>query len=126
MPPPHHILGIPHYAYDEDYPQAPVLTYKVEAGTNVVEMTTYPGRPVPGESCALHVYIRRSDDGRPFDSAVTLSVLRDRMLGADPLVYGPMEVRLEEALYKFYPKFDVEGDYVVRIEFEARWRALDD
>ena len=28
MAPAHHILGIPHYAYDEDYPQTPVTVPK--------------------------------------------------------------------------------------------------
>jgi hypothetical protein len=39
----HHILGIPHYAYDEQYPQTPVLTYRVDAGANELKMTGYPG-----------------------------------------------------------------------------------
>jgi hypothetical protein len=113
----HHILGVPHYAYDEDYPQAPVLTYKVQAGPNEVEMTTYPGRPAPGERCSLHVYILPTDKERIFDAPVTLTVFRDRMIGADPVVYGPMEAQREEALYKFYPQFPLESDYVVRIDF---------
>jgi hypothetical protein len=116
--PAHHILGIPHYAYDERYPQVPVLTYKVNAGPHEIEMTGYPGKPQPGEQCFLNVYIRSLEDGVPFDGRVTLEVIRDRLFARDNVVYGPIEAELEEAVYKFYPRFDAESDYTVRIRYE--------
>ena len=115
----HHILGIPHYAYEKDYPQAPVLTYRMQAGPYEVKMTGYPGMPVPGEPSSLHVYIKRSDDGRLFDGGVRLTVTEDRMIGEDPVVYGPIEASLDERIYKFYPLFEREANYTARIEFEA-------
>jgi len=115
----HHILGIPHYAYDEEYPQTPILTYRVEMGPHEVKMTGYPGKPQPGEPCSLHVYIRRLDDGKPFDDGVTLTVFLDTLIGQDPVIYGPIEARLEESVYKFYPQFGLEANYLVRIAFEA-------
>lgn len=115
----HHILGIPHYAYDERYPQVPILTYLVNAGPNEVKMTGYPGRPQPGEQCFLNVYIRGLEDGEPFNGGVSLEVIRDRMLGSDPVIYGPVQAKLEEAVYKFYPRFDAEANYIVRITYEA-------
>ncbi len=115
----HHILGIPHYAYDEDYPQTPVLTYRVDMGPHEIKMTGYPGKPQPNERCSLHVYIRRLDTGLPYDGQVTLSVMRDRMIGEDPIIYGPIVAKLEEAMYKFYPRFPEEANYLVRIAFEA-------
>ncbi len=115
----HHILGIPHYAYEEDYPQAPVLTYRVNAGPYEVKMTGYPGMPSPGEPCALHVYIRDRRVDRPYDGEVTLTVLRDRLIGEDPIVYGPVSARLDERIYKFYPRFDREANYTVRIAFSG-------
>jgi hypothetical protein len=116
----HHILGIPHYAYDEQYPQTPVLTYKVEAGPYDVKMTGYPGIPQPGERVSLHVYIRERRSGMPYDEGVTLTVTRDRWIGADPIVYGPMQATLEEAVYKFFPELPVEANYTARIAFEGR------
>ena len=115
----HHILGIPHYAYDERYPQTPVLTYRVELGPHEIKMTGYPGKPKVGERCTLHLYVRRLDDGKPFDDVVTLTVFHDRMIGTDTAVYGPAEARLEESLYKFYPVFEAEANYLVRVAFEA-------
>ncbi len=115
----HHILGVPHYAYDDEYPQTPVLTYSVEAGPHKVRMSGFPGKPRPGERCALHVYIDRVDNGTPFGDAVTMTVMRDRWLGADPVVYGPVEAELEEAMFKFFPVFEDEANYTVRIEYFA-------
>ncbi len=115
----HHILGIPHYAYDEQYPQTPVLTYRVDAGAHEVRMTGYPGVPAPGERCSLHVYIRRSDSGATFDDQVTLTVSEDRLIGTDPVVYGPVTATLEESVYKFFPEFESEANYTARIEFHA-------
>lgn len=116
----HHILGVPHYAYDEDYPQTPVLTYIVEAGSLKIEMTGYPGKPEPGERCSLHVYVRHADDGSLFDDVVTLTVMRDHFFGKDPVIYGPIEARLEESVYKFFPIFDEEANYLARIELENK------
>ncbi len=115
----HHILGIPHYAYDERYPQTPILEYRVEMGPHEIKMTGYPGKPEPMQPCSINVYIRRLDNGEPFDDVVTLTVMRDRMIGQDPVVYGPVEARLEEAVYKLYPQFETEANYLIRIAFDA-------
>ena len=115
----HHILGIPHYAYDEMYPQAPVLTYLIDAGPHQIKMTGYPGKPKPGEQCTLHVYIQRRDNNQPFDGQVTFTALRDRLLGADPVIYGPITAQREQAVYKFYPQFQSEANYLARIQFQA-------
>jgi hypothetical protein len=115
----HHILGIPHYAYDEQYPQTPVLTYRVDAGAWEVKMTGYPGVPQPGERTSLHVYLRHRRSGHLFDGPVTLIVRRDRLLGSDPIVYGPITAAIEEAVFKFHPEFEETANYTVRVHFEA-------
>jgi len=115
----HHILGIPHYAYDEQYPQTPVLTYRVESGPFDIKMTGYPGKPKPGERCSVAVYISRLDNGELFDDTVTFTAFRKRWFGKDHAVYGPMDGALEQAVYKFYPQFEEEAEYLLRLEFEA-------
>jgi hypothetical protein len=65
------------------------------------------------------VYIRRHGTGEPFDGEVRLTVMEDRLIGTDPVVYGPASARLEEAIYKFHPRFESEANYLARIEFEA-------
>lgn len=115
----HHILGIPHYAYDEEYPQTPILTYRVDAGPYEVRMTGYPGIPKPGERCDLHVDLKRRDDGTPFLGKVSLTVFEDGMFGEDPIVYGPVESEAELAIFRFHPRFVNEANYLIRIEYEA-------
>ncbi len=115
----HHILGIPHYAYDEQYPQTPILTYKVDAGAYQVLMTGYPGIPKPGERCDLHVDLRRIDSGEAFPGKVSLTVFEDNLFGEDPIVYGPVESEAELAIFRFHPRFVNEANYLIRIEYEA-------
>ena len=115
----HHILGVPHYAYDEQYPQTPVLTYKADLHDYQIEMTAFPGKPEPGERTSIHVYIRNTHTGEVHDDTVTLTITRDRLLLAEPVVYGPIEAQLEESMYKFFPNFDREGNYSLELAFEV-------
>ena len=48
-----------------------------------------------------------------------MTVTLDRLLVEDPVVYGPMQARLDERIYKFHPHFDEEGEYLVNVQFEA-------
>ncbi|MHC4924813.1 MAG: 4Fe-4S binding protein [Planctomycetota bacterium] len=113
----HHILGVPHYAYDESYPQAPVLKLLEFVGSWEVQMTGYPGNPVPGERSQLHAYMvhkeRRALYGRP----VTLSVHRQEMLGGRTLVHGPSTTDLNENVYKWFLSYPDEGNYEVTLAF---------
>jgi len=112
----HHILGIPHYAYDESYPQAPVITYRVEAGPYLLNLTGYPGKPIPNELCQMHVYVRRTaDEGEVFPGPIQVQIHRDELLGEE-LVFGPTETRFTENLHKFSPVYGEEGRYRVRLE----------
>lgn len=115
----HHILGVPHYNYEEQYPQTPVLTYRVELHGWEVEMTGFPGKPDPGDRISLHAYIRRIDTGEVLDDTVTLTVTRDRLFGSGEVVYGPMDAQLEESMYKFFPEFPVVGRYTAELAFKA-------
>ncbi len=115
----HHILGIPHYSYDKDYPQTPVLTYKARAGRYKITMTGYPGVISPGERCSLHVYVSERASGELYDGTVTLTVSEERLFGEDENIYGPVEGQREERIFKFHPRFPREADYRVKIFFEA-------
>ena len=115
----HHILGVPHYAYDEQYPQTPILTYKADINEYQIEMTAFPGKPEPGERTSIHVYIRNTRTGEVHDKNTTLTITRDRILVRDPIVYGPIEAELEESMYKFFPNFDRAGNYTLELGFQA-------
>lgn len=114
----HHILGVPHYAYDESYPQAPVITYSVLAGPYQVKVTGYPGRPAPGELAQVHAYVTRLDDpSAVFAGAVEARLERDGLLGPS-VVWGPSPTRFESNLHKLAPRFGAEGRYRLRLEMQ--------
>lgn len=114
----HHILGIPHYAYDESYPQAPVITYSVDAGPYLVKVTGYPGKPAPGELAQVHAYIVRRDDASAiYAGAVEARLERDGWLGPS-VVWGPSATRFEENLHKLAPRFGEAGRYRLRLELD--------
>ena len=112
----HHIMGIPHYAYDESYPQAPVITYAVEAGPYMVRVTGYPGRPGPNSLAEVHAYITRASDANDvFHGPIEARLERDGLLGPE-VVWGPSETRFEDNLHKLAPQFGEAGNYRLRLE----------
>jgi hypothetical protein len=114
----HHILGIPHYAYSENYPQAPVITYKVAAGPYILEMTGYPGKPAPHELTQMHAYVyRKADTKDVFPGPIRALVTREQ-LGHKEVVFGPVQTCFEENLHKFSPVYGEAGRYLVRMEME--------
>lgn len=119
----HHILGIPHYAYEDSYPQAPVIKYSVEAGPYVVELTGYPGRPVPGERAKMHAYLRSRDGtGGPYQGPVCVRVVEGAHHGEDSSgvnIYGPETLLPEDVFYVFCPTYPDDGIYTVKLAFEA-------
>lgn len=115
----HHILGIPHYAYDESYPQAPVMRLRERVGDWEVMLTCYPGTPRPGERSEIHVYVtQRHRMRRPYGQPLALSVLRQTMLGGKAPIYGPNTVAPQQNLYKFFPRYADAGHYEVLLEMK--------
>ncbi len=114
----HHIMGIPHYAYSENYPQAPVITYKVAAGPYLLEMTGYPGKPVPHELTQMHAYIYKKDgQADVFSGPIQAKVFRENF-GQREVVFGPTDTRFEDNMHKFSPVYGEAGKYIVRMEME--------
>lgn len=121
----HHILGIPHYAYDESYPQAPVMRLREVVGEWEVMLTCYPGTPKPGERSEIHVYVtQRHRMRRPYGQPLALAVYRQTMMGGKDAIYGPTTVEPQQNLYKFFPRYAETGHYEVLLEL-ARADAVD-
>jgi hypothetical protein len=89
----HHILGLPHYSYKENYPQAPTLEYPATTGPYDVLMTSFPGHPVPGESTAIAFYIKDRNTGLPYAQPVSLRVLQTATFGANQVIQAPTITR---------------------------------
>lgn len=110
----HHILGIPHYAYDESYPQAPVLRLRESVGGWDVTLTCYPGTPAPGERSEIHVYVAAAQrHRRPFERTVELVVYQLGLLGGRTAIHGPVTGVAAQHLFKFFPRYPVVGHYEV-------------
>jgi ferredoxin-type protein NapH len=118
----HHILGLPHYSYKENYPQAPTLEYPATTGPYDVLLTSYPGKPVPGESANLAFYIKNRDTGRPFDRPISVRVLQTFTFGRNREVLPATVVQPFEVPHKLSATFPSPGEYVVELSVEVEGR----
>ncbi len=118
-PPPaeaHHIRGIPHYAYDKNYPQAPVLKLIDVVGPWQFQLTSYPGNPAPAVATQMHVYVANKDSREVYSAPMRVEVRRQGFLWGDEIVYS-CEEQLSENLFRFRPKYPDEGNYLVTLSF---------
>jgi ferredoxin-type protein NapH len=115
----HHILGLPHYSYKENYPQAPTLEYPATTGPYDVLMTSYPGRPVPGEAATIAFYIKDRNTNRPYDRPVTIRVLRTATFGANTIIHPPATHQPFDNQHRFTINFPEEAEFVVELTMEV-------
>ena len=111
----HHILGLPHYSYKENYPQAPTLEYPATTGPYNVLMTSYPGRPVPGEAGIICFYIKNRCTKQPYDEPVTVRVLQTFTFGTSEVVHPSVTHPPFDNQHKVTVLFPVEGEYIVEL-----------
>lgn len=109
----HHIIGIPHYAYDDSFPQAPVLKLRDKIGPYQVTLTGYPGNPKPGEKTELHVYVTDPATNLPYDKPVLLEARRIYPLGLSEAIQEPRESLKDMVLHKFHVVYPAEANYEV-------------
>lgn len=111
----HHIMGIPHYSYDENYPQAPVLKLVETVGNWEFQLTSFPGNPKPGDRTELHVYVIQETSRKVYDKPLALTIHRVGALGREQIY--TKESTLLENVYKFYPTYKEEGNYELTLSF---------
>lgn len=115
----HHILGLPHYSYKENYPQAPTLEYPAQSGPYKIIMTCYPGKPIPGQAANLAIYIKNSTNDEPFTDTVNLRVLQTFTFGNNRTVLESTMVQPFENLHKMSVTFPDDGEYVVELTMDV-------
>lgn len=113
----HHIIGIPHYAYDQNYPQAPVLKLLERVGSWDFQLTSYPGTPTPGERTEIHLYVADAATRAVYRDSVRIEVFAVSAFGANERVYGPCEDTGDEKLFKFQPVYPADGNYEIVFSF---------
>ncbi len=111
----HHIMGIPHYSYDENYPQAPVLKLVETVGSWEFQLTSFPGNPEPGDRTELHIYVLQTTSGKVYDKPLAVTIHRVGALGREE-IYSK-ETNVLENVFKFYPTYKDEGNYEVTLAF---------
>ncbi len=115
----HHILGLPHYSYSENYPQAPTLEYPATTGPYDVLLTCYPGTPVPGETANLAFYIKNRETGQPYEKPITVRVLQTFTFGDNREILPATLVQPFEVPHKLAVTFPQDGEFVVELTLDV-------
>jgi ferredoxin-type protein NapH len=115
----HHILGLPHYSYKENYPQAPTLEYPATTGPYDVLLTSYPGKPVPNEAATLAIYIKNGVTGTPYDQPISLRVLETYTFGRSREILPTTRIPAYEVPHKCAVTFPEDGEYVVELTMDV-------
>ncbi len=118
----HHILGLPHYSYKENYPQVPVLEYPAKAGPYHVLLQCYPGKPTPGKLADLAFYIKNEATGQPYPLPVRVRVLETFTFGQSREILPPTDVTPFDGLHKISATFPQDGEYVVELTMDVEGR----
>jgi hypothetical protein len=117
----HHILGLPHYKYDESYPQIPFVEVQAQTAAHTLTFTYLPGTPVPGERVRFKLYVQAMASGKPFREPLTAQFFRAHTFGDDEPLGEPFTLRVgsgpEGNDYKFFYTFDANDSYVLRLSF---------
>lgn len=111
----HHILGLPHYAYKENYPQAPTLEYPATTGPYDVLMTSYPGQPLPGEAANITFYIKNRDSGDVYEQPINVRVLQTFTLGGNRTIVPASDVEAFDKTHKLSVTFPEDGEFIVEL-----------
>lgn len=127
----HHILGIPHYKYSEEYPQIPFLEVQAQTPDSDVHFTYMPGTPRPGEDVRFKIYAKSRADGTPRTPKMKVEVLRKTFLGGEEPVMAPFEIEPgigpEAHDFKFFVRFEAAEAFVVRVHYpdETQMEVID-
>jgi len=118
----HHILGLPHYSYKENYPQRPTLEYPATTGPFDVLLTSYPGKPLSGEPANLAYYIKDRETQNVYSEPVTIRILQTSTFGDNTVIRPPTERRVFDNEYKLQVTFPEDGEYVIELSMLVEGR----
>jgi hypothetical protein len=109
----HHIRGIPHYSYQDHYPETPVYELTEDVDGYMITFTYYQ---IPGQMALdLAMYVRDSVSQEPYDGAVVFKVWGRH---EDPETSHPFTAyRNPTNIYKVGWVYEEAGEYYVRIQF---------
>lgn len=120
----HHIMGIPHYKYGDDYPQLPFAEIKAQVGDYDLHFTYFPGTPKPGERVRFKLYAFHRETREPFRKPLEVSYFRERFLRSDVRKGESLQIQVGDGPegndYKFFHVFEEADSFYVRVHFPHR------
>jgi len=119
--PAHHILGLPHYKYGDEYPQVPFVEILAQVGDYDLYFTYFPGTPKPGDRVRFKLYAVNRETKEPFREPLPVAVYKTRLIRSDKRITEPFIIRTgvgpEANDYKFFHSFDAADAFEVAVSF---------
>lgn len=118
----HHVLGRPSYSLNEDSNTPPAMQAEVQTGDYLVTYMAFPAFPRPGKPGRISLYVRRTDDGTPFQGKVAFKVRNSSWLSWLGIGGGSHRLGLrppDDNVFRQGFLFEKAGDYIITAEFEA-------
>jgi len=111
----HHIRGLPHYGYSENYPQIP--TYEEKRIVDDWEISFSYIRIFETKNCDLAVYFKNSKTGEPYKGTVRFKVFRN---GENPDDTHYFDTLLDPTnTFRVGWVYEEDGIYTTRVMFMA-------
>jgi len=118
----HHIRGIPHYTYSENYPTAPKIEYVREIDNITLRMTYYEISGTTNVDLAM--YVKDNRTGKPFKGQVIYAVYGEN---ENPLKAHAVEaVQNKNNIYKAGWVYENKGLYYARVRFKFDGQEIDE
>ncbi|MCH7542575.1 MAG: hypothetical protein IIB65_02940 [Proteobacteria bacterium] len=118
----HHVLGRPAYSLNEDSNTPPAMQAEVRTGDYFVTYMAFPAFPRPGHPGRISLYVRRIDDGTPFQGKVAFKVRGSSWLswlGIGNESHGLGLQPPDDNVFRQGFLFEKAGDYIITAQFEA-------
>jgi hypothetical protein len=110
----HHIRGIPHYSYQENYPQAPAFEEFRESGPWSMQFTYWQ---IPSQTALdLALYVKRRDTDKPYSGAVKLQVFKQGEDEMNEINHSFDAYANPRNIHKVGWVYEDAGIYIVKID----------
>jgi hypothetical protein len=117
----HHILGIPHYKYSEEYPQIPYVEVEAQTPHSELHFTYMPGTPRPGQDVRFKLYAKSLTDGTPRTPPMKVEVMKNSFIGDPEPVMEAFTIEPgvgpEANDFKFFLRFEEAEAFIVRVHY---------
>jgi len=110
----HHIRGIPHYSYQENYPQAPAFEEFRESGPWSMQFTYWQ---IPSQTALdLALYVKRRETDKPYSGAVKLQVFKQGEEETNTINHPFDAYANPRNIHKVGWVYEEAGVYIVKVD----------